>query len=365
MKNPNEPRKSIIVDVIDPQADRKQAERSLDELRSLITTLGDVSVVSVIQKRGKPSGETYVGTGKAQEILNLAKELKVDQIIFNAILSPLQIKHLLDIFPVGYEVLDRVELILKIFRKHAQTDESRLQIELAETKYLLPRLRDKSGVMSRLGGGIGTRGPGEQQKEFEKRNLKKKIAEIKIKLEQAQKSHTAQRESRKKSGKAMVAIVGYTNAGKSTLFRTLTKKETLVANKLFATLDTRIGRCWLPSANQEILLSDTIGFISNLPPFLVDSFQTTLAEAREADLLLHVIDFADRDWRLKKKIVENTLREIGIVGRETLNIYNKIDLTKRKLPIAKNAIGISAQNKIGLEELKNLIAEKLDLKSKW
>jgi len=365
MRNTNEPRRTIIVDVVDPQTDRRQAERSLDELRSLISTLGDISVVSVVQKRSKPSGVTYVGTGKAQEILNLAKELKVDQIIFNAILSPLQIKHLLDIFPTGFEVMDRVELILKIFRKHAQSDESRLQIELAETKYLLPRLRDKSGVMSRLGGGIGTRGPGEQEKEFEKRMLKKKIADIKERLELAQKTHNAQRDSRKKSGKAMVAIVGYTNAGKSTLFQVLTKKETLIANKLFATLDTRIARCWLPSASQEVLLSDTIGFISDLPPFLIDSFKTTLSEAREADLLLHIIDYADRDWRLKKKVVEDTLREIGVIGRETVNVYNKIDLVKRKAPVGKNNIAISAEQKTGLEELKTLVADKLDLKPKW
>lgn len=365
MGNSNEPRKTIIVDVIDPGADRAQAERNLDELRSLISTLGDVSVVSVIQKRCKPSGTTYVGTGKAREILEQAESLEVDQIIFNAILSPLQIKHLLDIFPVGFEVLDRVELILKIFRKHAKSDESRLQIELAETKYLLPRLRDKSGVMSRLGGGIGTRGPGEQQKEFEKRILKKKIIDIKKKLESAQKSHNSQRASRKKSGKPMVAIVGYTNAGKSTLFQAMTKKETLVEDKLFATLDTRIARAWLPSVSQEVLLSDTIGFISDLPPFLVDSFQTTLAEAREADLLLHVIDYSDREWRLKKKIVEETLVQIGVVGRETLNIYNKIDLVKRKVSRGKNNIAISAQEKIGLDKLKDLIAKKLDLEPKW
>lgn len=352
-------RKTIIASVVDPDMPSAEATRRLDELRSLIKTLGDSVVVSVIQKRGRPSGETYVGTGKAREILNLAKELDADQIVFNDLLTPVQIKNLLDVYPAGFEILDRVELILKIFRNHATTEESRMQIELAEIRYLLPRLRGKGKVMSRLGGGIGTRGPGEQQKEKEKQAFKKRISELKKRLEKLEEKYENQRSGRLRDGKKIVGLVGYTNAGKSTLFRTLTKKDTYIANKLFATLDTRIGRVWMPNAMQEILLADTIGFISDLPPFLIESFKTTLAEARNADLILHVIDYSDPLWRTKKKIVEETLHDLNCDKNPRLNIYNKADLVKKKPPRGKKNIFVSAIKKQGLEELKTLIEKHL------
>jgi len=350
-------RNTILVSIRRQNESEKEIERGLSELQSLVDTLGDATVISVVQARRVPNGKTFIGSGKAEEILELAKAKDCDQIIFNGILTPAQIKNLLDVFPAGYEIMDRVELILKIFRKHATTDESKLQIELAEIQYLLPRLSGKGKELSRLGGGIGTRGPGEQQKEFEKRMFKDRISEIKKLLTLAQTKHETQRKNRLRSGKPSVALLGYTNAGKSTLFRTLSKKDTLVANKLFATLDTKIGNVWIPSLNQEVLLSDTIGFISDLPPFLIESFQTTLAEARHADLMLHVIDYSDPAFRQKKKDVEEILEKLEMGDKPMLNVYNKIDLAKKKVPRGKNNLGISAIDKTGLDELKDRIGE--------
>jgi len=352
--------KAILIDVVPKEIPRTTAEKNLQELSRLVETYGGVVIVQIIQKRGRPSSKTYLGTGKAIEAAEIAKVKDVDVVIVNGMLKPHQIQHLYKLFDVP--VWDRVDIILKIFEKHAKTEEARMQIELAKLHHEVPKLYGQGVKLSRLGGGIGTRGPGEQLLESKKRHLRARIKEIEKKLDVIKTVRAGQRYMRKRKNLKTAALVGYTNSGKSTLLQALTKKKNVyIANELFATLDTKIGDLWLPNKREQILIADTIGFIQDLPPFLIKSFLATLEEVQEADLLLHVIDASDDEIENKIKVVEQILEDLGCGDKKQIYVLNKVDLadSKIKLPAKlkgkKNIVKVSAIEKTGLDDLKQKI----------
>jgi GTP-binding protein HflX len=321
----------ILVDVVPPNIYREDAEKDLNELISLVDTYGGATIVRVIQRRSNPDPSTYVGSGKSVELAEIVKNEKIDGVVLNAIVKPGQLFNLRKVlWPSNnrIEVWDRVDLILHIFNKHAHTAESKLQIELASMRHMGPQIYGLGGtLLSRQGGGIGTRGIGETNIERMKRHWRSEMKEVKNKLEKLQRNRERQLENRREQGLKTVSIVGYTNAGKTTLFNVLTKKEKLEADVLFATLDSAVGKLYLPEKQRyaNFLISDTIGFIQNLPPELIDAFKSTLMESVHADLLLHVIDISDPKMHEKITIVENILNELGVVHKKKIYVFNKID----------------------------------------
>jgi GTPase len=296
----------------------------------------------------------------------LASEAKADFIIINDFLKPAQSKNLNLLFynkqshSYNVTVWDRTDIILKIFEKHAKSEEAKLEIKLAILKHQIPKAYQyEAKLFDRERGGIsGTRGAGEAGIEQEKRHIRNQIKEVEKKLEKIQKSNAGRRKNRRRNGLKTIALVGYTNAGKSTLLRALTQKETYIANKLFATLDTRIGSLWLPnsapvegihSVGQKVLIADTIGFIQNLPPHLIESFTTTLSEVQEADLIIHVIDSSDSEVDHKIQVVEDVLADLKITEIPIIKVYNKTDQSPTR---QHKGIKISALKKEGLKELK-------------
>jgi len=363
------PLRAIILSVIPKEKDRKEAEDELFEIKNLIKTASGVTVLKVIQKRGRPSAKTYLGEGKILEAAKDSKELEADIVIVNSILKPNQIKHLTKIFDI--EVWDRVDLILKIFNKHAKGELAKLEIQLAELKYAIPKLYGKGVEMSRLAGGIGTRGPGEQSLEYKKRYIRKRIKVIEKKIETIKKVRSSQRKQRKRKGLPVVSLVGYTNAGKTSLLQALTKKENLyIADALFATLDTRIGNLYLPGLQKECLVVDTIGFIRDLPPILIESFAATLDEVKSADLLLLVVDINDEDFEEKIKVVLDVLKDLKCEKKRKVICFNKIDrlgdrslvkeLQKRYSEL--NPVFVSAYKKENLDELIGRIETEIEKK---
>lgn len=347
-------KRAILIDIIPKNESKEKAEHDLKELSSLVNTYGGIVIVNIIQKRGRPSAKTFLGTGKAVEVAEIAKEKKADMVIVNGLLKPNQVQHLHTLFKIP--VWDRVDLILKIFDKHAKTEEAKMQIELATLQHEFPKLYGLGTRFSRLGGGIATRGPGEKYLEVQKRHLRARIKAIEKKLAGIRKIHKKQRNIRKRKGLKTIALVGYTNSGKSTLLKALTKKEKVyVANELFATLDSKIGDLWLPNVQEQILVADTIGFIKDLPPFLIKSFMTTLDEVQEADLLLHIIDCSDPNMDEKVEVVDGILKDLGCKKKPLIYIFNKVDKANGfKLP-KRNSIKISARDGIGLEKLVEMI----------
>ncbi len=329
--------KAILVDVIEPDMNEDEAQNRLDELESLVTTFGGIVVVRKVQKRDTPHYQTFIGRGKLNEITAEAKEVGAKLLIVNNMLKPKQVYALSEICrPFEIEVWDRVDLILKIFAKHAQSTEARLQIELASIKHMGPRIFGMGMELSRQGatgtsGSTASRGIGETNTEIMKRHLRKQVDRISDKLKHYEIVRQGHRKRRKRQNFKTVALVGYTNAGKSTILNRLTKKGAYAANKLFATLDTRVGKLWLPEKNKEILVSDTIGFIRDLPPDLIKAFKSTLDESIEADVLLHVIDCGDFDVEKKIEVVEEILEQLGAGDKEKIYIFNKVDnCIKRK-----------------------------------
>lgn len=317
-----------------PRFVRPEADSELTEMQGLMATYGALEIVRVIQRKDDPDGETYVGKGKAEELAQIVKEEKIDAIILSDQIKPGQILNLTQIFhkQTGREIAvwDRIMLILKIFEKHAATAEARLQIELAQMRHMGPRMYGLGGTFfSRQGGGIGTRGIGETNIELMKRHWSREMKKVTDKLEKLEENRTRQLESRKERGVISVAIVGYTNAGKTTLFNTLTKKEKYVENELFATLDAVTGKVYLPNLHKEILVSDTIGFIQNLPPQLIQAFNSTLLESIHADVLLHVIDINDPDGYNKIETVESILSDLKVGHTKKIYVFNKIDALKQ------------------------------------
>lgn len=346
--------RAILIDIIPKEESIEKAKQDLKELSSLVNTYGGIVIVNIIQKRGRPSAKTFLGTGKAQEVADIAKEEKADMVIVNGILKPNQVQHLHTLFNIP--IWDRVDLILKIFDKHAKTEEAKMQIELATLNHEFPKLYGLGTRFSRLGGGIATRGPGEKYLEVQKRHLRARIKDIENKLAGIRKIHKKQRKVRKRKGLKTIALVGYTNSGKSTLLKQLTNKEKVyIADELFATLDTKIGDLWLPNIQEQILVADTIGFIKDLPPFLIKAFMATLEEVQEADLLLHVIDCSASDMDEKVEVVNEILKDLGCKKTPLIYVFNKIDKNPSfKLP-KRNAVKISAQNGLNLNKLIEMI----------
>lgn len=359
----NTPR-AILLDVIPPRMDKEVAARRLMELESLTKTYGGVIVVSVVQKRSLPDYKTYVGSGKLDELIELAKKEKAEILIINNLLKPKQM------FTVGEKlrphkmmVWDRIDLILKIFQKHAQTAEAKLQIKLAAIHHMGPRIFGMGMEMMQQAGGTGTRGgQGETNTEIMKRHLFDQERRIKKDLEAAARSRKVHRERRDRLGMKTVSIVGYTNAGKSSLLNALTKKGAYVADALFATLDTRVSKLWLPQTETEVLLSDTIGFIQDLPPDLVSAFRSTLDETVDADILLHVIDIGDPFMAEKIDEVEAILKSLGVDKTPTIYVFNKMDTIKNRPHdwlverfADKTPVFVSAATGQGLEDLKNAL----------
>lgn len=301
---------------------RWETEASLEELALLANTAGAEVIGSTIQRLDHPNPATYIGKGKLQEIVAERQEAAYTTVIFDDELSPSQQRNLEG--ALDAKVLDRTALILDIFAQHAQTKEGRLQTELAQHEYILPRLRGQWSHLERLGGGIGTRGPGETQLETDRRLIRNKIAALKRQIEQVRKQRGLHRQQRARQGVPVVSLVGYTNAGKSTMMRALSGADVLVQDQLFATLDPVTRRIRLPSG-AGALLTDTVGFIQKLPTQLIAAFRATLEELEEAALLLHVVDITHPDAERQARTVEDTLAELGLAERPRLTVLNKVD----------------------------------------
>lgn len=340
--------------------ENENVEESLDELAELADTAGAEAVGRVIQNRESMHPGTYIGSGKIDEVRELAAALQADGVICDDELTPAQLRGLEQ--ELDLKVMDRTLVILDIFAQHATTSEGKLQVELAQLRYRLARLTGKGIAMSRLGGGIGTRGPGEKKLETDRRLIKSRIARLNRELKEMQIHRDTARKKRLNESVPVAAIVGYTNAGKSTLLNALTGAGILAENKLFATLDPTTRRMEL-SSGQEILLTDTVGFIRKLPHHLVEAFKSTLEEARYADYILHVVDSVSPQMDAQMEAVYETLDRLGIAGRPVITLFNKRDLAAGselpKDPNAVRTIGISAGTGAGLKELQEVLEEQL------
>ena len=325
------------------------SDETLEELEALLETAGGFCTAKILQNRHTPDAHSFIGEGKAQEVRMLIEATESTMAVFDNELSPGHIRALEEI--LGVTVLDRSALILDIFAQRAKTKEGRLQVELAQYKYLLPRLSGMGKSLSRQGGGIGTRGPGETKLESDKRHIRERIARLQNELEQVRQVRGVQRERRMKNSVPVVAIVGYTNAGKSTLLNKLTGAGIPANNRLFDTLDTTSRQLHV-SDNLDVVLSDTVGFIAKLPHHLVDAFRATLEELEYADLLLHVIDSADPNREEHIEVVERLISKLAKPDTRVLRCYNKADLVQPEdIPIGEDVVKMSAATGEGMEEL--------------
>ncbi|MBR6101036.1 MAG: GTPase HflX [Ruminococcus sp.] len=330
-------------------------ERSLDELAELADTAGADAVLRVIQKRPAFEPATCIGSGRLAELAELVEKENIDQIIFDCELTATQIRNIEDI--CGVHTIDRTMLILDIFAQRATTHEGRLQVEIAQHRYRLPRLAGMGLKLSRLGGGIGTRGPGETKLETDKRHIRARIASLSAELKEIEKRRGLHRERRKKDGVLVCAIVGYTNVGKSTLLNTLTEAGVLAENKLFATLETTSRAIELPDG-RSVMLVDTVGLISRLPHHLVEAFKSTLEEAASADVILHIVDASSEDCKTQAEVTLGLLKELGCEGIPVVTVFNKCDLVPdiEELTAGENAVRISAKRGEGIPALLDAIA---------
>ncbi len=324
-------------------------EESLEELEALLETAGGFCTGKMLQNRHTPDSHSFIGEGKALEVKMLVEATASTMVVFDNELSPGNIRALEEI--MGVTVLDRSALILDIFAQRAKTREGRLQVELAQYQYLLPRLSGMGKSLSRQGGGIGTRGPGETKLESDRRHIRERIARLQTEIEQVRQVRSVQRERRMKNSVPVVAIVGYTNAGKSTLLNRLTDAGIPANNRLFDTLDTTSRRLTV-SDNLDVVLTDTVGFIAKLPHHLVDAFRATLEELEYADLLLHVIDSADENRQEHIAVVDRLITQLAKPGIPVLQCYNKADLVdKTDIPVGDDVVAISAATGKGMEQL--------------
>ena len=338
-------------------AEETATEETMDELEALLETAGGQCVAKVLQNRPAPDPHSFIGEGKVEEVRELLESTGANLVIFDNDLSPSQQRALEKM--TGVAVMDRSGLILDIFAQRAKTREGRLQVELAQYKYLLPRLSGMGVSLSRQGGGIGTRGPGETKLETDRRHIRERIARLEDELEQVRKVRAVQRERRMKNSIPVVAIVGYTNAGKSTLLNQLTNAGIPANNRLFDTLDTT-SRQLKVSENLDVILSDTVGFIAKLPHHLVNAFHATLEELEYADLLLHVIDVSDPDLEAHVAVVDRLIAKLAKPDTPVLRCYNKADLVYAEdIPVGKDCVAISAKRGKNMDGLLKAIEEAL------
>lgn len=354
----------LIVGLMTDDSTKERFEDGLAEIARLVETAGGEVLQTMRQKRSQPHPQTVVGAGKVQEIALTVQTLGANLIVFDRDLSPAQVRNLEA--QTGIRVVDRTEVILDIFAQRAQSRAGKLQVELAQLEYMLPRLTGRGQAMSRLGGGIGTRGPGETKLETERRAIGRRITRLQQEVNQLQAHRSRMRQRRQQQEIPTVAVVGYTNAGKSTLLNTLTNAEVYTADQLFATLDPTTRRLPVPHAvtgeSMEILLTDTVGFIHELPPPLVDSFRATLEEVTEADALLHVVDLSHPAWQSHIRSVMSILSEMPVTPGPILVAFNKIDqVDSDTLALAQEefpqGVFISASKRFGLETLRQKLAQ--------
>ncbi|MFC5862892.1 GTPase HflX [Acidicapsa dinghuensis] len=334
-------------------------DASLAEFRELVESAGASVVAQLIQRRSRPDPATLIGAGKVEEITGIVAANNADLVIFDRDLSPTQLRNLENLLPC--RVLDRTQLILDIFARHARTREGQLQVELAQLEYMLPRLTGRGKAMSQLGGGIGTRGPGETQLETDRRRIQRRLVHLREELEKVRRIRRQQRQRREAVPVPTVALVGYTNAGKSTLFNRLTGAGVLASSRMFATLDPKLRTLELPS-RRKILLSDTVGFIRNLPHTLVTSFRATLEEVERAEVLLHIRDASSTYAEEQKLQVEKVLGELEVLDKPRIEVMNKIDLLpaeEQEALAVRGRIQVSARTGEGLEALLRTIDEAL------
>ena len=340
-----------------------EGHRSLEELAGLARAAGATVVIRMLQERSRPDPATFIGSGKVRALAAACAEADVDVVIFDNELTPAQLRQLEK--AVERKVIDRTQLILDIFARRARTREGKLQVELAQLKYLLPRLVGSSTALSRLGGGIGTRGPGETKLEADRRRIRARILAIQRAIDQVRQRRSQLRERRHKRSVPTVALVGYTNAGKTTLFNRLTDESAVVSDALFVTLDPLVRRVRLPD-RRELLISDTVGFIDRLPHALVAAFGATLEEVVEADVILHVTDAGSADWPRHVAAVNRVLEEVGAAGVASISVFNKIDALglqdRRRLREGyPDAVQISAATGEGIADLLRTLASRLAL----
>lgn len=339
---------------------------SLEELKQLADTAGATVIKKFIQKRPKPDPAFFIGRGKVQELALYAQQENIDLCIFDDELSPAQQRNIESV--MGIRILDRTALILDIFAQRARTNEGKLQVELAQLQYTLPRIMGKGLMLSRLGGGIGTRGPGETKLEVDRRRIRDRIAFIKDQIEKVKAVRSLHRSKRKKNNVFEVSLVGYTNAGKSTLLNTLTNSDIYAKDQLFATLDPTTRQLTLPN-KQEIIITDTVGFIQRLPHQLIAAFRSTLEVVTEADLLVHVIDVSHELYKEQAAAVHEVLKEIGAETKPVITVYNKIDKLPPdskladRLALEEDTVCISAAKKLNLETLQQMIESHLKSKA--
>ena len=337
-----------------------EAEDSLRELKELTASAGARVVGSVLQRSPQPDPATLLGRGKVNEVRTQARAARADLVIFDHDLTPTQLRNLEKLLDL--RVIDRTQIILDIFARRARSREGQLQVELAQLNYLLPRLSGRGTVLSRLGGGIGTRGPGEQQLEYDRRRIRRRIRILAEGIEHVRSQRALHRAHRRDQNLQTVALVGYTNAGKSTLFNALTQASVVTSARMFATLDPTV-RALALDAHRTALLSDTVGFIRKLPPHLVAAFRATLEELEEARLLLHVTDASDPQCVEQDAAVESLLEQLGVAATPRLHVWNKVDLLspaeRKRLELLDRSVLVSAKTEEGLEDLRRRIADEL------
>ena len=353
--------RALLVGIVTRENDAQSVESGLDELERLLDTAGGVAIVRVVQSKDTPDPRTLIGSGKVREISELCENHDIELVVTDEDLSPAQIRNLEDDIGHDVRVIDRSMLILDIFAAHAVTGEGKLQVELAQLRYTAPRLIGKGAEMSRLGGGIGTRGPGESKLESDRRHIQRRITALEAQLSEMEKNRMTMRASRDKSGLPKVSIVGYTNAGKSTLLNRMTDAGILAEDKLFATLDPTTRKFELPGG-ESILLTDTVGFIRKLPHHLIKAFRSTLDEAVYADILVIVIDASDPEHEQKLAVTEQVLCELGAAGKPTLYVFNKCDLVAGPLPSvngrdAEHQVHISALTGAGYDKFAQMLED--------
>jgi GTPase len=340
------------------------AEDLIKELEELTKAAGLLVIKSLRARQKSPQAAFLMGRGKAEELKVLSEQLEANVVIIDRDLFPSQQRNLEEL--VGVKVIDRTQLILDIFALRAKSAEGKLQVELAQLKYLLPRLAGKGIFLSRLGGGVGTRGPGEQKLEVDRRRIREKITKLSRELEELKKRRLSAIETKRQKQLPLVALIGYTNAGKSTLFNCLTKSSTPVRHELFSTLDTTT-RLLLLSGNQKVLLVDTVGFIRDLPHHLIESFKATLEEAIHADVLLHVIDARRPDRKFLEREVKKVISSLGVEGTKTICIFNKMDALSNELRTVllqsisdKDSVFVSARTREGVETIRKKLFDCLN-----